>query len=342
MAAFPDPTQRIPILLEKALAVRQPFIDVQHRSALRLFNGFTEGFPDLVVDLYARTVVIFNHASSHDQEPAHIAAITSWVRSALPWVKAILVKGRNAPTIEGRRGYLVYGSRTDDQIEENGVRYAIALQMNADASFYLDTRNLRAWLKSNLSGKTVLNTFAYTASLGAAALAGGARCAVQVDLNRRFLDIGKRTWALNGFKVKESDFISGDFFRICGQMRRQKQIFDCVIIDPPFFSTTRAGKVDLNTSTVNLVNKVRPLVADGGWLVVVNNALFVSGASYLADLEGLCQGGYLEIERILPVPQDITGYLPPQSTSFPADPAPFNHSTKIAILKVRRKDKAVE
>jgi len=35
--------------------------------------------------------------------------------------------------------------------------------------------------------------------------------------------------------------------------------------------------VDLNTDSARLINKVRPLINDGGWLVSVNNALYVSG-----------------------------------------------------------------
>lgn len=37
----------------------------------------------------------------------------------------------------------------------------------------------------------MLNTFAYTGSLGVAACAGGTRRVVQVDLNRRFLDLAR-------------------------------------------------------------------------------------------------------------------------------------------------------
>ncbi len=35
---------------------------------------------------------------------------------------------------------------------------------------------------------------------------------------------------------------------------------------------------------------------------------------------------------------DCAGFLKTRIGSPPADPAPFNHSTKIAVLRVRRKD----
>ena len=44
-------------LLEKALASRATLFDARHESAFRLFNGFSEGNPNLVVDLYAKTIL---------------------------------------------------------------------------------------------------------------------------------------------------------------------------------------------------------------------------------------------------------------------------------------------
>jgi 23S rRNA (cytosine1962-C5)-methyltransferase len=58
--------------------------------------------------------------------------------------------------------------------------------MHGDASFYLDTRNLRGWALEHLAGKSVLNTFAYTGSLGVAAKAAGASRVVHLDLNKTF------------------------------------------------------------------------------------------------------------------------------------------------------------
>jgi 23S rRNA (cytosine1962-C5)-methyltransferase len=82
---------------------------------------------------------------------------------------------------------------------------------------------------------------------------------------------------------------------------------------------------------------VRPLVDDGGYLVAINNALFLSGKAYIATLETLCADGYLRIEELIPVPDDFTGYPQTRVRAPVTDPAPFNHATKIAVLKVRRK-----
>ena len=74
----------------------------------------------------------------------------------------------------------------------------------------------------------------------------------------------------------------------------------------------------------------------GGALIAINNALFSSGADFLNVLEAACADGYLSIESLIPVPQDLIGYA---STAplWPADPTPFNHPTKMAVLRVSRK-----
>lgn len=86
-----------------------------------------------------------------------------------------------------------------------------------------------------------------------------------------------------------------------------------------------------------IMNKVRPLINNDGYLIVVNNALFVSGADYFSSLEKLCMDGYLSIETLIPVPENFIGYEQTRVNSPLVDPSPFNHSTKIAILKVKRK-----
>lgn len=322
-------------LLEKALEARSPLFDARHESAFRLFNGFTEGEPDLVVDLYASTLVLHNYA----EDPTHghllVQQAIQFLQDQLSWLRAGIVKGRNAQSHEERRGKLLFGNRPDAKVKEHNVWYSVDLTMNRDASFYLDTRHLRKWFIDNMREKMVLNTFAYTGSLGVAAIAGGASRVVQHDLNRQFLNVAKTSYTLNGFPIQKQDFIAEDFFTLAAKLKRTNETFDCVIIDPPFFSTTAKGKVDQVHESARLINKVRPLINDGGTLVAINNALFVSGREYVQTLEELCKDGYLRIRELIPVPEDVIGYH--QVGKSIMDPSPFNHSTKIAILDVKRK-----
>jgi 23S rRNA (cytosine1962-C5)-methyltransferase len=322
-------------LLDSALAARGTFFDEKHESAFRLFNGFLEGFPALSVDVYARTLLLHNYVDT--PADGQSANAQRWLLEKLPWVRCVVVKTRNGQSDNEKRGLVTFGESSDRKVKEHSVWYSVDLTMNRDASLYLDTRILREWAKNTLAGKTVLNTFAYTGSLGVAAKAGGAARVVQLDRNRDFLNIAKTSYTLNGFPIDKQDFIAEDFFPAVSRFKNSSQTFDCVFLDPPFFSSTSKGKVDLETGSTKLINKIRPLINDGGWLVTINNALFVSGKDYLASLEALCADGYLSIEQLIPVPQDFTGFPATRLGNPPVDPAPFNHSTKIAILRIRRK-----
>lgn len=331
------PQYSLKVLLERALAARLPALSEPHHQALRLFNGFYEGYPDLVVDLYATTLVLFHYGTPPDAIFSLLPELMEVYRRHLPWLSCILLKNRHAQNPVERNGTILWGGPPSKRIRENNVWYALNLTMHQDASFYLDTRILRGWLKEHSAGLTVLNTFAYTGSLGAACRAGGAERVVQVDLDRRFLNLAKDTWSLNGWPIHRPDFLNTDVFRQAGLWRRRQEAFDLVILDPPFFSQTEAGRVDLVQDSARLINKLRPLVKNGGRLVAINNALFVSGAAYLQTLEALSEGGYVTLEETLPVPADVTGFPETRVTPPPVDPAPFNHPTKIVILRIHHR-----
>ncbi len=319
-------------------AIEQRKLSTDLTTAFRLFNGFYEGCPGLVIDRYGETLVIFDHGKPGEANEI-IQQIGQWEIEALEGIKSVLLKQRQGPGQAMVNGILTQGRDVTQSIREFEVSYALDLQINQDASFYLDTRNLRRWLLDHSEGLQVLNTFAYTGSLGVAAGMGEASMVIQTDLNEYFLEIAQKSWDLNHLDPGRSKIITGDFFRVIGKMRTAGRLFGCVILDPPYFSTTEAGRVDLQRDVSRLINKVRPLVAHQGWLILINNALFLSGDAYMEELKSLCKSPYLSFERIIPVPPDVTGYPNTILDAPPVNPAPFNHPTKIAILQAFRKDK---
>ena len=331
-------TERIDDLLESALAFRDELFSDRHEEAFRLFNGFTEGCPELVVDLYARTIVIHNYADNPEAGVSFVSAAQRFLADRFDWINAVVVKTRNSRDPQARSGRLLYGNHADRKILEDGIWYAIEPTINRDASLYMDTRNVRQWARKGLKSKLVLNTFAYTGSLGVAATAGQASRVLHLELNRKFLNIAKTSYTLNGFQINKADFLNGDFWPLINRLKASGELFDCVFLDPPIYSATRKGVVDLAHGYRRLINKVRPLISHNGYLVAINNALFVSGADYMKEIEALCADGYLTVEEILPVPSDFVGRL--RGAIPVTDPAPFNHSTKIVMLKVLRKDQA--
>ncbi|MGV8050683.1 MAG: class I SAM-dependent methyltransferase [Anaerolineaceae bacterium] len=331
------PPKDLPAHLERCLETRQELLANNQQQAVRLFNGFYEGLPGLVIDLYASTLVVANHAKVPETLDPSCAAAIAFYQKSLPWLEAALVKQRHSADPLKKKGVLVFGNRPADRIVENGVRYVLNLRLNQDCSFYLDTRNLRTWLLEHVAGKSILNCFAYTGALGIAALVGNANQVIQTDLNNHALQLAKKSASLNQFTGRMGT-LPLDFFKALSRFKTNGDLFDCVILDPPLFSSTGEGTVSLLDNWLGLINKARPLVAHGGCLIAINNALYLSGKDMMDQLEKLTTSGYVQIEEIIPVPEDVTGYSSTVCSSPPSSPAPFNHPTKIVILRIARKD----
>ena len=323
-------------LFELCLDARQKDPKLQNTQAFRLFNGFYEGLSGFVVDKFDQTLLIKNFDRDENAFDWLIEPCATFYKTAFPELNAVVVKNRHAKTEKARQGIILEGvpSKT---LNENGVLYALDLLLNQDDSFYLDTRYLRTWLKHNMAGKTLLNTFAYTGALGIAALAGGAKEVIQSDLSPKFLNVSKKSASLN-VSTGKHEILSGDYFKSMARLKGQGKLFDCVIVDPPLFSKTAAGEVSLLKNWVSLVNKARPLVGHEGYLILINNALFLSGETLQAQIQEMCVSGYMEMAEIIDIPQDIIGYPGTIIEKPPVDPKPYNHPTKITITRVSRKD----
>lgn len=323
--------------LQQSFHLRQEDPALSSSDAYRIFNGFYEGLPGLVVDRYVNTILISNHSHQPESLNSSIEQILQFSSTEIPAIESVLLKTRHSTDPEERKGRLLHGQQLPQEISENDIHYAIDLRLNQDDSFYPDTRNLRHWLLQNSKQKSVMNCFAYTGSLGIAALAGGGSAVVQTDLNGEALSLAERSYQSNNFS-QVMTLLKRDFFSAVNSFKKSGKLFDTVILDSPFFSSTSYGKVDLQKESVQLINKVRPLVAHEGRLVVINNALYVSGKQFIDEINELCKTGYVSMDSIIAIPNDITGYPETITAKPPVDPAPFNHPTKICILKVFRKD----
>ena len=328
------------IHLRRCFWFRQQDASLVNCQGYRLFNGFYEGLPGLVIDRYANTLVIKNHSRQPESLAKQIEQIAHSLHDTFPEIESLLLKTRHSQDAEERRGQHLKGQHLPMSFTENDVNYSLDLRLNQDDSFYLDTRNLRTWLRQNSRDKRVLNFFAYTGSLGIAALAGQAASVLQTDSNNTFLDQAEQSRQLNKFSGQMRLWTS-DYFKAVARLKQAKSLYDIVILDAPFFSQSRFGEVDLQNDTISLINKARPLVAHEGRLVVINNSLFVPGSQVIDEIEQMSRSGYVSLEQVIEIPADVTGYPETIRSAPPADPSPFNHPTKIAILRINRKDKAV-
>lgn len=159
---------------------------------------------------------------------------------------------------------------------ENGLRFLADVSSGQKTGFYLDQRDNRARLRARAGGRNVLNLFAYSGAFSIAALAGGARRAVDVDSSEPGLALAREHRRANGFAADEADFVRADVFEDVRRRVAAGETWDVVVCDPPAFAKKRGdlrraarGYQDVNRLSMSLV-------APGGWLLTCSCSGLVS------------------------------------------------------------------
>ncbi len=169
-------------------------------------------------------------------------------------------------------------------VTENGMRFLIQLREARHPGLFLDHAPLRAWLKQNSNGLTVLNTFAYTGSLSVAAGMGGALMVTTLDLSPHYIEWAKENWSENNLSKDNSDFIFGDVFEWLPRFHKRDRRFDMIIVDPPSSSRGKHGHFSTKQNLVELHDRVFPLLSPDGVVVTSINSAQISWGRFEADI----------------------------------------------------------
>lgn len=164
-------------------------------------------------------------------------------------------------------------------VAEHGVKYEVQPGVNQNAGFFLDMRPLRKWLKDYSAGKNVLNLFAYTCSLSVAALEGGARQVVSVDMSKPSIEWGKRNHELNGHDLRKVKSMSHNLFKSWAKIQ-QYGPYDTVIIDPP---TRQRGSFDAEKDYVTILKRLPKFLKPGCDVIATLNSPYL-GKDFLPNL----------------------------------------------------------
>jgi len=159
---------------------------------------------------------------------------------------------------------------------ENGLRFLADLGSGQKTGFFLDQRDNRARLRAVSRGRTFLNLFSYSGAFSVAALAGGAKRAVDVDSSPQALELAREHRRGNGFDARDEDFVEEDVFDDVRRRHAAGERWDVVVCDPPAFAKKRAD-VDRAARGYKDVNRLAmSLVAPGGWLLTCSCSGLVS------------------------------------------------------------------
>jgi 23S rRNA (cytosine1962-C5)-methyltransferase len=240
-------------------------------DAQRIFHGrggLYPGCEHLSFDWFAPAWLLTSFQPIEDIDLAQVqAALASrWSAIApadapLNWVYQCRASGHS----ETR---LMAGSVPDPHdVTEQGARYRVHLLKGQNHGLFLDMANGRQWVRDNAQGAKVLNLFAYTCAFSIAALQGGARQVVNLDMSAGAMGLGQLNHALNGLQAGAS-FLTHDIFKTWGKITRSGP-YHLIIVDPPSF---QKGSFIATKDYAKLMRRLPDLLRPGGQVMLCLNA----------------------------------------------------------------------
>ncbi|MBI2929160.1 MAG: class I SAM-dependent methyltransferase [Verrucomicrobia bacterium] len=275
-------------------ALRTALIDPQMTNAYRLVHGAADGWPGWYVDRLGEFLL------SQSEQPLGaepLARSDGWLRKLTlrgAYHKRLSRQLRQQRVAEtSPRLALGEAALGEFTVRENGVRFALSFSEGYSVGLFLDQRdNRRRFLVNHVAagfplfpngprGAEVLNTFAYTCGFSVCAALAGAR-ATSLDLSKKYLDWGKRNFALNDLDPAQHDFIYGDVFDWLKRLRKKGRLFDAIVLDPPTFSQSKEhGAFRAEKDFGELAALALPLLKSEGVLFCSTNAAGLRPETFL-------------------------------------------------------------
>jgi 23S rRNA (cytosine1962-C5)-methyltransferase len=239
-------------------------------EAQRIFHGRGGLYPGCehwALDAYPPVWVLTSFLPVTDAELArvHDALSARWAQLApdepLNWV----FQSRHEGRAETR---LMAGSVPEPHVvTERGARYLVHVLKGQNHGLFLDMAEGRQWVREHTANTRVLNLFAYTCAFSVAALQGGAKQVVNVDMSAGAIAIGQQNHALNGLGSGAS-FLAHDIFKTWGKITRSGP-YHLIIVDPPSY---QKGSFVANKDYARLMRRLPDLLRPDGEVLLCLNA----------------------------------------------------------------------
>ena len=224
--------------ISEAKGVREALglTDNNDTTCYRLVHGEGDLLPGLVIDIYERTAVVQCHSVGMYRSRE---AIAEALRIAYGnELEAIYDKSAQTLPFKADLGAVdgyLWGSnaQNDNIVLENGLKFKVNWVEGQKTGFFIDQRVNRDLVRQYSKGRKVLNTFCYTGGFSVAALAGGAKKVVSIDLSERAVKLADENVRLNFGDEAPHEAIA------CNAVEYLKDIdsdYDLIILDPPAFA----------------------------------------------------------------------------------------------------------
>lgn len=285
--------------LYQAFALRRVLPQLSGTNGVRLVHAESDQLPGLIVDRYDEWLVVQILSSGSEFWRQAIIASLAELSSVKGIYERSDVEVRKLEGLPLRTGALM-GDEPPELIKlnENGLKYWVDIRAGHKTGFYLDQRENRFHIRQITANKDVLDCFCYTGGFSLAALSGGAKSLVAVDVSPAALDLVESNIRLNGLSMENVDILPADVFQQLRSFRDAGRSFDVILLDPPKFAATATqveraarGYKDINLLALKLL---RP----GGFLATFSCSGGVDADLFQKIIAGAAQDAGIDVQIV--------------------------------------------
>ncbi|MGN0902915.1 MAG: bifunctional 23S rRNA (guanine(2069)-N(7))-methyltransferase RlmK/23S rRNA (guanine(2445)-N(2))-methyltransferase RlmL, partial [Succinivibrio sp.] len=156
-------------------------------------------------------------------------------------------------------------------VNENNMLFRVNLYDYLDTGLFLDARLIRERLFKEAKDKSFLNLFSYTCSATVAAVLGGAKSSLSVDMSKTYLNWGMENFKENHLSFENHEFLQADCLAWLSTDHGVK--FDLIYIDPPTFSNSKrmSASFDVKRDHKAMLANLTRHLNDGGKVIFCTN-----------------------------------------------------------------------
>ena len=300
--------------LEQALARRTGLFDDQ-TNGHRWINGESDGWPGLVLDRYAGTLVLKVYTASW---LPRLPEITRLIRERLQPEHLVLRFSRNIQALARQDFGLAEGSGGVPEqptviFRETGLRFEAEVVHGQKTGFFLDQRENRRRVETLARGATVLNAFSFSGGFSLYAARGGAKSVTDLDISAHALASAQRNFALNqtdpGVAACRHETIQTDAFAWLEQNTTRK--FDVVILDPPSLAKRETERDGAIQAYGKLAGQGVKALSPGGLLVAASCSAHVAAEEFFEAVRSAGRRSGRDFQELA-----TTGHAPDHPATF--------------------------
>jgi 23S rRNA (cytosine1962-C5)-methyltransferase len=302
----------------------------EETNAYRLIHGAADGWPGWYVERLGEYILSQAETPLSAAQQGELRRLMDLYGARGAYHK-ILTRQVRRTNVKQASPELVFGEAASGAftIRENGLLFELSFDEGYSVGLFLDQRDNRRRLLTNhvatefplfpqgAADAEVLNTFAYTCAFSVCAATAGAR-ATSLDLSKKYLEWGRRNFALNQLDAAAHDFIFGDVFDWLRRLAKKGRAFDAVLLDPPTFSQSKTeGVFQAEKDYGRLVKAALPVLKPEGVLFASTNAARLEPEKFLQTATAtihscgrkVLQQHYVPQPPDFPVHRDESAYL---------------------------------